>query len=154
MERKQRISAAAIIIRDNKILLVRYNDQLGAAGATILAGPGGGVNGEEGLAGAVIREVKEETGLDIIPVKILCIEDFYTRRHRNVKVWFLCNITGGRLTRTPEAVKETIIGAGWFTREELERETVYPEIIKCSNWGDFISNEWQTKCTDIRYVDI
>ena len=154
MERIHRISAAAIIIKDNKILLVRYHDQLGAGGETILVGPGGRVNEDEGLSNAVIREVKEETDLDIVPVKILCVEDFYTRRHRTVKVWFLCDVTGGRLVRTPEAVKETIIETGWFSPEQLERETVYHEIIKGNDWSNFSDDKWQTKCLNMRYVDV
>lgn len=60
---KQRLSANALIIRDGKILLTRQWD-----GYSLV---GGGVEKGESLEQAVIREAKEETGLEIVPAKLL-----------------------------------------------------------------------------------
>jgi len=58
-----RIGVYAVIIRDNKILLVRQWD-----GYSII---GGGVEKGETLEEAFIREVKEETGLSAQPGKLI-----------------------------------------------------------------------------------
>lgn len=150
MDRVHRIAAGAIIIKDNKILLVRYRDK---SGTTLLAGPGGGVNNEEGLSQAVVREVKEETGIDIVPDKILCVEDLFSRKYRMVKVWFLCQTVGGHLERTQGAVDETIIEANWYTKNRLKNEVVYPSIIMESDWKLFFKDDWKTKYLKLKYAD-
>jgi 8-oxo-dGTP diphosphatase len=150
MEREHRIATGAIIIKDNNILLVRYAD---GHGKTYLVAPGGGVHNEEGLSEAVIREVKEETGIEIFPDKLLCVEDLYSRKYRMVKVWFLCQIVGGQLERTQGAIDETIIEARWYPKEELMNETVYPPIIKESDWELFFSSKWETNYLELRYAD-
>jgi 8-oxo-dGTP diphosphatase len=150
MEREHRISAGAIIIKDNKILLVSYADK---QGKTNLVAPGGGVNNEEGLSQAVVREVKEETGVEIVANKILCVEDLYSRKYRMVKVWFLCQMDGGQLERTQGAIAETIIEAKWYAKEDLKNEVVYPRIIMESDWDLFFKDSWQTKYLELSYAD-
>jgi 8-oxo-dGTP diphosphatase len=150
MEKEHRISAGAIIIKDNKMLLVRYAD---GHRRTYLAAPGGGVNNEEGLSEAVIREVKEETGIEIVPDKILCVEDLNSRKYRMVKIWFLCRMVGGQLERTQGTVDETIIEANWYTKNRLQNEVVYPSIIMAYDWKDFSKNDWQLKYLELRYAD-
>jgi len=147
MERKQRISAGAIVIHNNKMLLVRCSDILGK---TYLVAPGGGVENEEGLSRAAVREVKEETGIDVVPEKILCVEDLYWRKYRISKVWFLCWMVGGQLERTKGAVDEAIIEAKWYAKEELKNEVVYPQIIADLDWDLFFKDTWQTRYLELR----
>ena len=93
--RAHRIAAGAIIIQGEKILLVRYNDR---HGGSYLVGPGGGVHSDdESVTQALTREVKEETGLEVSPYKLLLIEDLLSSRHRMVKIWFLSSTIGGQL---------------------------------------------------------
>jgi ADP-ribose pyrophosphatase YjhB (NUDIX family) len=150
MEREHRIATGAIIIKGNKILLVRYADR---QGKTYVVAPGGGVHNEEGLSEAVIREVKEETGIEIVADKILCVEDLYSRKYRMVKVWFLCQTVGGHLERTQGAVDETIIEANWYTKNRLKNEVVYPSIIMESDWKLFFKDDWKTKYLKLKYAD-
>jgi len=150
MEREHRISAGAIIIKDNKILLVRYTNK---QGKTYLVAPGGGVNGDEGLPHAAVREVKEETGVEVVPNKILCVEDLCWRDYRLVKVWFLCQMVGGQLERTQGAIDEIITEAKWYAKEELKNEVVYPQIIMESDWELFSKGNWQTKYLELSYAD-
>ena len=58
--------AAAIIIRDGKVLL--FHRQKPGRDYYIL--PGGGVELEESFEEACIREVKEETGLDVLALRL------------------------------------------------------------------------------------
>jgi len=111
METKFRVSAGAIIIRDDEILLVKAKN---SDGKDFLVGPGGGVERDEGIDQACIREVREETGIEVRPCKILFIEDLFWENKRVVKVWFLCDVTGGELKRTQGAIEEGLIEAGWF----------------------------------------
>jgi 8-oxo-dGTP diphosphatase len=59
--------AAAIIVRDGKVLL--FHRQKPGRDYYIL--PGGGVELEESFEEACIREVKEETGLDVLALRLV-----------------------------------------------------------------------------------
>lgn len=58
-----RVGVYAVIIEDNKILLTRQWD-----GYSLI---GGGVEKGETIEESIVREVKEETGLTIMPDKII-----------------------------------------------------------------------------------
>jgi len=150
MERKLRISAGGIVIKDNRILLVRYGD---ISGKSYLVAPGGSVNSEEGLSQAAVRELKEETGLDIVPGKILCVEDLCFDIYRMTKVWFLCRVVGGRLERTQGAIDEKISEVKWYLKNEIRDEIVYPSIIMDYSWKSFSQKTWQTKYLEMTYAD-
>ena len=150
MEKEFRISAGAIVIHEDKLLLVRYLD---SQGKSYLAGPGGGVLVNESTSQAAVREVVEETGLEISAGKIVFVEDMLSRRHRITKIWFLCNLTGGKLAKTRGAVAENIIEVGWFRREQLDNEVVYPLPLKKYNWKNYSKDNWQTIYLELRKVD-
>lgn len=138
-----RISAAGIVLHRGKVLLVRYSN---SDGTSFLVGPGGGVGDEEGLTDAIIREVKEETGIEVLPSKMLFVEDLGSKRYRMVKIWFLCKFAGGKLIKTQEAAQEGIIDVNWYTKEQLENEIVYPKILKEVDWKVF-----SRKTFELRY---
>jgi ADP-ribose pyrophosphatase YjhB (NUDIX family) len=52
VEREHRICAGAIVIQEDQILLVRYNN---TDGKSYLVGPGGAVLSNEGIYQAVVR---------------------------------------------------------------------------------------------------
>jgi 8-oxo-dGTP diphosphatase len=60
--RRQRVAAYALALRDEQVLLTRHSPHGPRPGTWSL--PGGGVEHGEDPAGAVLREVREETGLD------------------------------------------------------------------------------------------
>jgi 8-oxo-dGTP diphosphatase len=150
MEREHRISAGAIVIQDNKILLVRY---LNRSEQSYLVGPGGGVLANESTAQGLIREVREETGLKVSPGKILFVEDMLSKRHRIIKIWFLCDLVGGQLVETHGAKEEGIIEVGWYPRDQLENEVVYPAPLLKHNWDNFFKDNWPTLYLELREVD-
>jgi 8-oxo-dGTP diphosphatase len=59
----QRVAAYAVILRDDRILLSRLSDALSRKPVWTL--PGGGLDHGEDPRAAVVREVYEETGLDV-----------------------------------------------------------------------------------------
>lgn len=137
-----RLAAAGIIIDKNKILLVRYKDK---NGQTLLVGPGGGIMPEEDLIAGLKREVFEETGLSVQPSRMLFVEDLLSSKHRMIKIWFFCSIVEGVITQTEEARIEGIIDVNWYTKSQLEYETVYPEILKAIDWLEFYSQTFETR---------
>lgn len=151
MSREQRIAAGAIIIQEEKILLARYNDR---HGKSYLVGPGGGVHSDsESVTQALIREVREETGLEVSPYKLLFVEDLLSSRYRMVKIWFLCNTVGGQVEKTQGAIDEGIVEVRWYGRDELINEVVYPPGIMNENWESFLNDNQGSKYLELRDAD-
>jgi 8-oxo-dGTP diphosphatase len=150
MKREHRISAGAIVIKEDKILLVRY---INSQGQSYLVGPGGAVNTEESTSQAAAREVLEETGLEVSPNKVLIVEDLLAKRNRITKIWFLGNVTGGNLTDTQGAKDEGIIEVGWYSRDQLNDEIVYPTVLKSHRWSEFYKDTWQTIYLELQETD-
>lgn len=138
-EIRVRVSAAGIIFNQGKVLLVRYSNNQ----TSFLLGPGGGVLHDEDILTGLKREVFEETGLHVIPGRLILIEDLVGSKYRVMKVWFLCTVTGGELRQTKEAEIEGITEAAWFDKAQLKNETVYPEILKTVEWEEILSFEAQ-----------
>jgi len=143
MTRRHRIAAGGIVIKDDKLLFVRYHDQ-------ILVSPGGKLEDDENIILAVMREVKEETNLSVEPLKVLAIEDLITSKFKMMKVWMLCNYVSGEIHNTPASEKEGIIEAGWFTKNQLLHEVVFPSFLISNDWNDFQSEKWQVLCMPTR----
>jgi 8-oxo-dGTP diphosphatase len=146
-QREYRICAGAIVIQENQILLVRYNN---AGGTSYLVGPGGGVLTNEGIYQAVVREVREETGLEVSPQKVLFVEDLLSRRYRIVKIWFLCNPVGGQLAKTQAALDEGITDVAWYRKDQLLNEVVYPPSLPSYDWEAFVQDSWESKYLELR----
>lgn len=98
-----KIDIRAAIIKDQKILLVQEKmDNKWAL-------PGGWADVGETPSKAIIRETKEESGLDIIPKKIIGIYDA-NRDGRPLeffhayKIVFLCEIVGGETKANDETI--------------------------------------------------
>jgi len=110
-----------------------------------LVGPGGAVHINEGLDRAVVREVWEETGLEVSPQKVLFVEDLLSSRYRMVKIWFLCNLVGGQLVNTQGALDEGITDVAWYRKDQLLSEVVYPPALSSYDWKAFPQDNWESK---------
>jgi ADP-ribose pyrophosphatase YjhB (NUDIX family) len=107
-----KLDSRAAIFEDNKILLVKENN-----GTWSL--PGGWVDYNESIRSSIIKEVKEESGFDAIPVKIIAIQD---RNKHNLplyaygicKIFVLCEVKGGEFKSNIET-----LGRDFFTLNEL-----------------------------------
>jgi 8-oxo-dGTP diphosphatase len=92
-----RPSVYGIVIKDNKILLSK---QFGKYDL-----PGGGLDLGEELEKGVIREVKEETGIDVKSPKLMGVENsFFQSSHaknesyQSLLFYYLCDYVGGNLS--------------------------------------------------------
>jgi len=126
MKCEHRIAAGGIIVRDGRVLLVRYRDEK----STYLVAPGGGIEDCESLANAAEREVEEETGVKCSALWPVMIENLRASRYQMLKVWYLCDYVDGVASRTTGALAEGIIEVGWYSDDDLHGEIVYPDIIK------------------------
>jgi len=96
---KPRVRVGALILHDGKVVLVRH--RRGASRYHLL--PGGGVDGRETLAGALTREVREETGLQVSVIRPVLLSDLIDAaapRHV-VNVTFTAEVVGGQITLEP-----------------------------------------------------
>lgn len=103
--------ACATIVKDGRVLLVQHSDnEKPDYGYWLL--PGGSVEPNETVEEAVEREVEEETGLRIRPIRKLAeMVDPYTK---DMLVNFLCLTRTSRVKISPE-LKE----AKWFDADEM-----------------------------------
>jgi ADP-ribose pyrophosphatase YjhB (NUDIX family) len=108
-----KVDIRAAIIENNKILLVQEKMD------NKWAMPGGWADVGESPTTAIIRETKEESGLDVIPNKIIGLYD--ANRHGRplelfhaYKIVFLCEKVGGNLITNAET-----IAVDYFKFEDL-----------------------------------
>ena len=131
---QHRISAGAIVEEEGRILLVRHRRP---QRYDFWVAPGGGVKEAEELRVAAVREVREESGLEIEPLELVYIEELVDPETRHCKFWFTARLLGGTLsTRHPEATAEYIIDAAWLSRSEMEGKVVFPPVLAEQYWSD------------------
>lgn len=140
------VGVGAVIVEAGCVLLVRR-------GTEPLKGhwslPGGVVELGEGLLSAVVREVREETGLVVEPAELIELLDRIHRegdrvRYHYVIADYLCRVTGGTLLAASDAdavrwveraewnshsalqldpITVRVIEAGWQRAQKLREET-------------------------------
>ncbi len=126
-DRKQkagpRIRVSVIVIDDGKILLVRHEKY----GRTYWVLPGGGVDYGESLRDAAVREVKEETNLDIVVDKLVFVDDILPEdRHRHVvDLYFTAKVIGGELRRGADSILREV---KYSPVDDLAGLPFYPKI--------------------------
>jgi ADP-ribose pyrophosphatase YjhB (NUDIX family) len=118
-----RPGVAAVIFEGERVLLQRRDDN-GRWGL-----PGGGVDPGESVRAAIIREVHEETGLDVEPLRLIGVysdpanHQVITYPDGNVihyvSAVFECAIRGGTLACGAESLE-----LGFFGPESLPEDTL------------------------------
>ncbi len=118
------VGVGAVVIDGTRVLLVRRGHQP-LKGEWSL--PGGALELGETLQQGVVREVREETGLIVVPAGIVEVLDRITQdelsgriRYHYVLVDFVCRATGGILRGGSDADE-----ARWVAREELHEQGEY-----------------------------
>lgn len=134
---KHRISAGVLALRDDQILLVRH---FRAGRHDFWAGPGGGVEGAEELYEAAQREAFEETGLRVQTHTLAYIDELVDDWGRIVKFWFLADYLSGEIDISANPAEgESIIEAGWFSRNALPQGHIFPDVIRHRFWDDLVT---------------
>jgi len=127
------MGVGAVVVHEGRVLLVRR-------GTEPLRGhwslPGGLVDVGEPLAEAVIREVREETGLFVEPVELIELLDRIHRegervRYHYVIADYLCRVVGGELLAASDAeAVRWVERAEWNSHSALKLEPIAVRIIE------------------------
>lgn len=109
--------ARAVLINDNNevcLLKILGDDDFGHR--DYVETPGGGVNENEDLKEAVVREIKEETGCDATVIdEIGYVDDYYNLIHRhNITYYYLLKVNGYGTSALEEQEKSIIKGLLWL----------------------------------------
>lgn len=135
-----KIDTRAVIFKNDKILLTHEND-----GTWSL--PGGWCDVLESVKSNTIKEVKEETGLDVITKNIIAIQD--RNKHNKpvyaysiCKIFVLCDLVGGEFIKNIETTE-----IGYFSLDNLpllaEEKNNKEQIKMC--FDAHKTNNWQVQ---------
>ena len=116
------VGVGALVIQDDRILLVRRGRQPQQGEWSL---PGGALELGETLHSAVIREVKEETSINVRPTEVIEVFERILPDHSGrlqfhyVLIDYLCDVIGGEL-----AAGSDVSDACWAMRGDLDRSQV------------------------------
>ena len=99
--------ATAVVIRDDKVLLVRHS----SGGFSEFAMPGGGIEPGESPMSAAARELRGETGLEAKQIEFVCTWDSPIFRHKAFRIE-----AEGEVNIDPQEIAEFV---WWDRKEEL-----------------------------------
>lgn len=122
------VRPSALIIKNGKILVVK--SKYGNREFYLL--PGGGIEGLESLEQTAVREVKEETNLDIKITGLFCnCEWIDKKRGKHVSYVVLKGkILGGFETHLYDSSKnDHVRGVEWLSIKQLKERIFYPSEI-------------------------
>lgn len=136
-----KLDTRAAIFKDGKILLVHENNGTWAL-------PGGWVDVLESVGSNTIKEVKEETGLDVRNQKIIAIQD---RNKHNTpsyaygicKVFVLCELLGGEFKENTETTEIKYFSLDEVPQNLANEKTSMEQIEMC--FRALNDSNWQTK---------
>lgn len=127
-----KIRVRAVIIDQNRVLLIKRIKK----DSTYWVFPGGGIETGETNEMALIRECKEETGVDIAVEKYFTtVKTKYMGQYQE-NLFYLCKITGGKVGTGagPEFQKGDYYEGEhipeWLSAKEFKEKDIMPEGIK------------------------
>ena len=118
-----RPGVSAIVLTGEGLLLQRRSDN------RLWGLPGGGVEPGESVTEAVVREVREETGLEVVPLRLIGV--YSAPEHGQIITYpdgnvihyistsFECRVVAGALACSHESLE-----LGWFDPERLPADMV------------------------------
>lgn len=131
-----RLQARTIVTNNSndKILLVRN------PGKDFWYIPGGGLEEGEDIKTCAIREMKEETGLNIDLGKLMYAQELHDEKTGTIhsEFIFLAKLKPGELfdelykDEDPDGIAE----AKWFSKDDLKNVIAYPKRLCDSFWND------------------
>ena len=123
-----RPSVYAVIIKDNRIFLSKQWDGYDF--------PGGGIELGETAEEALIREVNEETGMDVRVGNLVTCETSFFKMHssgqyvHSLLLYYLCDIIGGQISTAlqDESEKQYMDAPEWVNLEGIDHVKFYNSV--------------------------
>lgn len=119
-EGKIRIRVCGILIENQQILLLKH-EGIGPEGH-LWSFPGGGVEFGESVSQALVREFREETGLNVTIEDFLFVNEYKGPKHHAVELFFPVKRKSGdiELGLDPELNEQMLTDIRFFSTEELK----------------------------------
>lgn len=123
-----RPAVSAIIVEQERVLLIRRQHEPGAGWLTF---PGGKIEWGETAEQALIREVQEETGLQVQPLQLLACSDLLQRDNAGnllqqfVILTWSCHRTGGTLRASSDAAEVL-----WLNADQVSSARNMPDNVR------------------------
>jgi ADP-ribose pyrophosphatase YjhB (NUDIX family) len=117
-----KVDVRAAVFRDNRVLLVKERED---GGWTL---PGGWADIGDAPSQAAVREVKEESGYDVVATKLAAVYDRDRHGHPPIpyhayKLFFLCDLVGGQPAGSHETEAVDFFGEDRIPPLSLTRVT-------------------------------
>lgn len=123
-----KVRVAGIVIKDNKLLLVKHRRR----GLSYWAFPGGAVEEFETLPDALTRELREETGFEVEPGRLVYIVETFNPRGQSthtLNMFYLAEVVNQAETVIERHGNgEHLDVAEFIPLDELADVELYPEI--------------------------
>lgn len=140
-----RVRAAAIIMNEKEEVLLVYHrhPQTGEEWWTL---PGGGLEDDESAVDAVVREVREECGIECVPGRLVYVREYidWENDTHHVGLFFIAETDNYEIKTgiDPELEEQLIVEARFLSKEEIinTEVPVYPEILLDKFWEDLRRN--------------
>ena len=122
------VGVGIVIWRGDKVLLIQRGNaprkgEWGLPGGVQLIG--------ETILQAAVREAREETGLDIVPLGIVTVIDAITRDRQNRIEFHYTIVEVAAESREGEATaRDDALDLRWSSLEEVEKLCAWPEVIR------------------------
>lgn len=136
-----KIDTRAAIFQHDKILLVHENNNTWSL-------PGGWCDVDQSIASNVMKEVKEETGLNVRPDKLIAVQDW--RKHNVInyaygvcKIFVLCQLLDGEFVKNIETIETKYFSCHDLPENLAKEKTTLEQIKIC--FQAFYDDNWQTQ---------
>lgn len=127
---KLQVAARALVVKEDKLLLVSNEGMFWYT-------PGGRQNANETLPECVVREVKEETGINVHADEIISVFDFFDKKNaiHKVEVYFATKIKSDIIPTTWQDEDGPVKFVKFFSQKELQNmDNIAPNFLKNINW--------------------
>lgn len=128
---KPNVSVRAVVVRDDKLLVVN-----GDGAGDFWCTPGGRLDYGEDLKTGVAREVYEETGLTVTVGDAFAVSEFVLESNtfHNVDIFFRCEVVGGEITSDWKDTGGPVVDRRFVTRDELQTMNIFPRWLREGTW--------------------